>query len=233
VCRLGVIAWIVALAACAGGGPAGSSPASDGLRAYVAALHSDDPQAAYALLSSEVRKNLSFEEFSIAWKKTAAERHWQAKALEENLRGNPDVGEHAIARVGDGKLVELGREGASWRLESELVAHAHAKDPSDAIRMFAQAIASRDVDGALRTLTQRRRDGLQRQIDGFISGLAKHANNPIDRSADRAELRWDENGIRYRIVLRKEDDEWRIDDIYVRPIPKDDDDKPEPAPSDD
>jgi hypothetical protein len=57
--------------------------------------------------------------------------------------------------------------------------------------------------------------------------------NPIDRSADRAELRWDENGIRYRIVLRKEDDEWRIDDIYVRPIPKDDDDKPEPAPSDD
>ena len=39
---------------------------------------------------------------------------------------------------------------------------------------------------------------------------------------DRAELRWDENGIRYRIVLRKEDDEWRVDDIYIRPAPKED-----------
>ena len=40
---------------------------------------------------------------------------------------------------------------------------------------------------------------------------------------DRAELRWDENGIRYRIVLRKEDEEWRVDDIFIRPAPKDDD----------
>jgi hypothetical protein len=203
------------------------------LRAYVAALHSDDAQAAYALLSADARKKLSFEEFSIAWKKTAAERHWQAKALEENLRGNPDVGERAVASVGGGKLVELDREGANWRLESELVTHAHAKDPADAIRMFALSVAARDVDGALQTLTQRRRDGLQRQIDGFISGLARHANNPIDRSSDRAELRWDENGIRYRIVLRKEDDEWHVDDIYVRPIPKEDDDnKAEPSTGD-
>jgi hypothetical protein len=29
--------------------------------------------------------------------------------------------------------------------------------------------------------------------------------------------------MRYRIVLRREDDEWRIDDIYIRPAPKDGD----------
>ena len=61
----------------------------------------------------------------------------------------------------------------------------------------------------------------------FISGLAKRVNERPDTfggdRADRAELRWDENGIRYRIVLRKEDDEWRIDDIYIRPAPKEDD----------
>jgi hypothetical protein len=75
-------------------------------------------------------------------------------------------------------------------------------------------------------LTQRRRDGLTKQIEGFISGLGKRINDRLDRfGPDRAELRWDENGIRYRIVLRKEkdDDEWRIDDIYIRPAPKDDD----------
>jgi hypothetical protein len=219
----------LAVVACVASPRGPSSPAADGVRAYVNALQADDAHAAYALLSADTRKKLSFEEFSLAWKQTAAERHWQAKALEETLRGSPDVGERAVASVGDGKLVPLEREGNTWRLESELVTRTHAKDPADAIRMFAQAIAARDVDGALKTLTQRRRDGLQRQIDGFISGLAKHADNPIDKSATRAELRWDENGIRYRIVLRKEDDEWRVDDIYIRPAPKEEDDKPEPA----
>ena len=52
--------------------------------------------------------------------------------------------------------------------------------------------------------------------------IGKHVNGPLEELTDRAELRWDENGIQYRIVLRKEDDEWRVDDIYIRPKPKDD-----------
>ena len=32
----------------------------------------------------------------------------------------------------------------------------------------------------------------------------------------------DDNGIRYRILLRKEDGEWRVDDIYIRPVVKED-----------
>ena len=119
--------------------------------------------------------------------------------------------------------MQLEREGKVWRLESELVSRSRAKQPQDAIRLFASAIAARDVAGALNVLTQRRRDGLTKQIEGFISGLGKRVNDHLDRfGTDRAELRWDENGIRYRIVLRKEDDEWRIDDIYIRPAPKDD-----------
>src|SRR5690606_4985228 len=98
-----------------------------------------------------------------------------------------------------------------------------AKEPRDAIRLFADAIAARDVSAALNVLTQRRREGLTKQIEGFITGLGKRINDRLDRfGPDRAELRWDENGIRYRIVLRKEDDEWRIDDIYIRPAPKQD-----------
>ena len=118
--------------------------------------------------------------------------------------------------------MQLEREGKTWRLESELVSRSRAKRPRDAIRMFADAVAARDVNGALGVLTQRRRDGLAKQVEGFIAGLGKHVNDPIEEFGnDRAELRWDENGIRYRIVLRKEDDEWRIDDIYIRPAPKD------------
>lgn len=217
------LALTLALAAC--GGPQGpAAPAADGVRAYLAALRSDDAHAAYGLLAHDARKNVSFDQFALEWKQTAAERAWQAKALEESLKGNPDVGERALISFSDGKLVTLEREGITWRLDSELVTRSHAKRPSDALRMFADAVAARDVNGALNTLTTRRRDGIAKQVEGFISGLAKHANGPIENfGTDRAELRWDENGVRYRIILRREDDEWRVDDISIRTSPKEDD----------
>jgi len=216
------LALAAALAAC--GGPAGpSSPAADGVRAYVHALRSNDAHDAYELLASDARKRLSFDEFALQWKQHEAERAWQAKVLEDSLKGNPDVGERALISFSDGKLVQLEREGKTWRLESELVSRSRAKRPRDAIRLFADAIAQRDFAGVLGVLTQRRREGIAKQIEAFVAGLGKRVNERIDEfGSDRAELRWDENGIRYRIVLRKEEDEWRVDDIYIRPAPKDD-----------
>lgn len=193
------------------------------MRAYVKALHSNDPHDAYDLLASEVKKKLSYDEFALQWKQSQQERAWQSKVLEDSLKGNPDVGERALVSFSDGKLVQLQREGKTWRLESELVSRSRAKQPRDAIRLFADAIAARDVSAALNLLTQRRRDGLQKQVEGFIAGLGKHINGSLETLGDRAELRWDENGIRYRIVLRKEEDEWRVDDIYIRPAPKGED----------
>jgi len=221
--RSGLLYFAVAIAIAACGGASGpSTPAATGVRAYVAALKSNDAREAYGLLSSSVRKKVSYDEFALAWKQSAKERAWQAKVLEESLKGNPDVGERALISYSDGKLVQLEREGKAWRLDSELVSRSRARRPRDAIRLFADAIAARDVSGVLGVLTQRRRDGLTKQVEGFVAGIGKRINDKIDEFGnDRAELRWDENGIRYRIVLRKEDDEWRIDDIYIRPAPKD------------
>lgn len=194
------------------------------MRAYVHALEANDAHAAYEMLSADTRRQISFDEFALQWKQTAGERAWQAKVLEESLKGNPDVGEHALVSFSDGKLVELDREDQAWRLQSELIGRSRAKNPHDAVRLFADAISARDVTGALDVLTQRRRDGLVKQVQGFITGLAKHQHDRLDPENDtHAELRWDENGIRYRIVLKKENDEWRIDDIYIRPAPKDED----------
>jgi hypothetical protein len=217
-----VMALGAALAAC--GGPAGpSSPAANGVKMYVQALRSNDAHDAYDLLSSDARKKISYDEFALQWKQSDKERQWQAKALEESLKGNPDVGERALISFSDGKLVQLERDGKAWRLESELVSRSRAKRPRDAIRLFADAVNQRDINGMLGVLTQRRRDGLTKQVEGFVAGIGKRINDRIDEfGTDRAELRWDENGIRYRIVLRKEDDEWRVDDIYIRPAPKDD-----------
>jgi hypothetical protein len=220
-----LLVMFVVLAAC--GGPTGpASPAANGVRAYLSALKSNDPRDAYGLLSSSARKKISYDEFALQWKQSEKERQWQVKVLEDSLKGNPDVGERAVISFSDGKLVQLEREGKTWRLESELVSRSRAKRPRDAIRLFADAIAARDVGGVLGVLTQRRREGLTKQIEGFVAGIGKRVNDKIDEfGEDRAELRWDENGIRYRIVLRKEEDEWRVDDIYIRPAPKDEDGK--------
>jgi len=228
-----VLATVVIAACGAAAGP--STPAADGVRGYVNALRADDPHAAYAMLADDVRQKLSFEEFSIAWKQSAAERHWQANALEDSLKSNPylNVGERALVSYPDGKLVALVREAKDqWHLESELVSRSRAQQPRDALRIFADAVAARDVNGALDVLTARRREGLTKQVQGFLSGLARHVNDPLDPfGKDRFELRWDENGIRYRIVLLRENDEWRVDDIYIRPAPKTEDDREnEPAP---
>jgi hypothetical protein len=221
--RTRLLSLLLALGAC--GGPAGpSTPASNGVRAYIAALRSNDASDAYGLLSSDARKKVSYDEFALQWKQSDKERQWQAAALETSLKGNANVGERALISFSDGKLVQLERDGENWRLESELVSRSRAKRPRDAIRLFADAIAQRDINGILGVLTQRRRDGLTKQVEGFVAGIGKRINDRIDEfGSDRAELRWDENGIRYRIVLRKEDDEWRVDDIYIRPTPKEED----------
>jgi len=223
LCVAVAVAAATATAACAARPAGPSTPASTGVRAYIAALKGNDPRGAYNLLSASVRKQVSYEAFALSWKESAKERAWQAKVLEESLKGNPDVGERALVGYPDGKLVQLEREGKAWRLESELVSRSRARRPRDAIRLLADAIAARDVSGVLGMLTQRRREGLTRQIEGFVAGIGKRINDKIDEYGnDRAELRWDDSGIRYRIVLRKEDEEWRVDDIYIRPVPKED-----------
>lgn len=225
-CRLrsGLLLATLALAGC-GGAIGRGTPAAGSVRALVAALRSDDARGAYDLMSGDIRKQLSYDEFALQWKQSKAEREWQARVLEESLKGDPDVGERALASYSDGKMVALEREGKSWRLESALVSHSQARRPRDAIRMFAEALAHNDLEGLLRTLTSRRRSGLDAQLRGFLDGLERRLDDKIDEvGSDRAELRWDENEIQYRIVLRKEDGEWRIDDIHVRPAePKEDD----------
>lgn len=212
----------VALAGC-GGAQAGKTPAATGVHALIAALSSDQPRRAYDLLSDEVKRTISYQEFAAQWRQTAAERAWQTEALRASLRGAPDVGERAIVGFADGKTVPLERDGKTWRVEVPLITRAQTPRPRDAVRLFAAALAERDVSAALALLSKRRKDGMARQIEGFLRGLAQRLDQPIDEyDTDRAELRWDEDGLRYRLLLRREEEEWRIDDLSIRPSPGDD-----------
>lgn len=208
---------VVVVAAC-GTQHSSSSPAVDSLRQYISALRSNSARDAYDLLSEKTRQAISYHQFARQWHASPDERAWQLQALEASIKGNPTAGERASVSFSDAKVVYLRRESSAWRLETELAGRSRAKQPRDAIRQFARAIAARDAGAALDMLTQRRRAGLAKQVEGFIAGLGKRIDDRLDRfGSDHAELRWDDDEFRYRIMLRKEGDEWRIDDIYIRP----------------
>ena len=149
------------------------------------------------------------------------------EALTGRITGITRKGKFLMITFADGKAVGLVRDQARWRLDAPLVSRTHAARPREAVRMFAEAIRDRDLEAFLRSLTRRRREGLMRQLDGFLAGLERKVEGTIEEIGnDRAELRWDEAGMRYRIVIRKEDDAWLIDDIHIQPAPED-----EPAPT--
>lgn len=210
---------------CGGSGPRSKSAASPapGVQSYIDVLRADDPGPAYALLSDEVRRQMSFEEFAAQWKDSAAERTEQAQALQQRLEGAPPVQQHAVVVYPDGQTVHIVQEDGAWHLESAIVAPEHASGPHDAVRIFVRALEMRDIRRVMRILTVRRQDSIGAQLDAFVTSLGRRlagADNTIEIfGKDRAELRWDDDGRQYKIVLRKEGDEWRVDDVHLRPAP--------------
>ena len=196
-------------------------PAQTGIVSIVAALRSDDPAQAYALLAESVRAQMSFEEFAVQWRASEAERRDRAHAIDAELAGSPAAGEHARITYADGKSVHLVREGDTWRIESALVSRAHAARPRDAVLLFARALTARDYDAAMGILTSRRRERIGQQLEDFATSLTKHLEagpDTLEHIGDgRAALRWDEGDAHYRIILHEEGDQWRVDDVHLPP----------------
>lgn len=220
------LAICVSLALGCGGGArrsAGSaSPASVGVEMVIAALRSDDPARAYALLSKDVRQEVDYEQFASRWKETAAERRERAAALQGELAAGPSLGERAQVTLADGSTVYLVREGNVWRLESPLLATLHADHPRETLQLFAQALTTHDYDALMRVVTERRRTAIGEMVEHLAASLTQHLQNGTETieilDETRGELRWDDGDIHYKIVLHKEGGEWRVDDVHIRAL---------------
>lgn len=203
-------------------------PASNGVAEFAKVLRSDDPEPAYALLSEELKRQISFEEFATQWKKTASERTARATTLEEELQSDAAFDEQAKLVYPDGKTVYLSREDDAWRVDAAMVSRYHAGRPHDAVSIFAQALADRDYEALLRMLTERRREGIGKQVESFVSSLLTRLASPDNAleliGDNRAEMRWDDGAKRYKLILLREGEEWRIDDIQLQPTPVEPDD---------
>lgn len=208
------------LSACAAA-PASQPAAAEGFQLYIDALNDDDARTAYELLSAELRADMTFQQFAALWKASEQERRAQVRSLESTVEAAPTLGERAHIRYPDGKTVHLTRDPDGWRLEHELVSRTRATRPHDAVEIFSAALEERNYDRIMRILTERRRRGIASQVEAFTAGLRQHLTEGQEEiylvGRDRAELKWINKGVQYKIVLRRESDEWRVDDLHVGP----------------
>ena len=208
--------WFFALllAACAPrGAGAPSDSAVEAARRIAATLREDDPHAGWAILAGDVRERERYEDFAARWRATRAEREQRARALEKTLHDGDQVGARAELVLADGPRTSLVRERAGWRLETPLIARIDADSPGDALRLFARALDDRSISGFLGVLTSARREDVRRALDRFTSGLRAHVGDALDVNGDRATLSWHDGEHRYRVILKRENGEWRIDDF--------------------
>lgn len=210
------LAVAMAAAACAGAGGADRAPASTAVEAYIEAINADDPRAAYELLSERERRRTPYEAFARAWRETPAERRAAAEDLREGLAASTDLDERAAVTLAASDTVYLSREGGKWLLDAPLAAPDRVPTPRDAVTRLADALKAKRYEDLIRILSERRRDAIRERVQKLTRGLDAHRNAPLERlSDDRAALEWNDDSTRYRVILREEDGDWRVDEIHI------------------
>jgi hypothetical protein len=191
--------WLVACA------PRLARP-EDAIAAYLAAVERDDPNAAYALLSREARRELSREQFLLAWRDNRDDARAETAPIRDALKG----GAVPEARVlyGDGFAARLAQDPPpqGWRLADVPRASApHAATPEEALATFVRQLTSQDWSAIARLVTPATRDAVERELRERTALLGEGPK--IEVTGERARIRLP----RFELELeRLPGGEWRV-----------------------
>jgi hypothetical protein len=209
-------AFLVAVVAACAHTPAPETTPAAMARRLAISLRSEDPRSGWVLLAPALQVEERYEAFATRWRATHGERARRAAAIERALRETDQVGERARLDFADGHAADLVRESTGWRLEAPLVVGLDVSTPVETLRMLAAAIEERSVTGFLHVLSSGRREDARRALDRFAGGLRAHLGDALDLSGDRAALVWHDGEHRYRVTLKRENGEWRVDDFSAQ-----------------
>jgi hypothetical protein len=190
------------LAACAAGCGTGETGPQSTVRQYVAAIRSDRPEQAYALLDARVRSRVSKNAFLRRWRALRGELLAQAQQLETSGQ-QPEV--RARVSYGAGLRPLLVHVGNQWKINEDVTTPL-TRTPLEALQALIQAMEHRDYQGLVRLLSNAARAGLEDRLTKLKKGI----HMEIEVTGNRARLQYDPQ---YKIELHKEEGQWKIDEF--------------------
>jgi hypothetical protein len=209
--------WVVALAAAlalAGCKPRGVRSPEKLRDVHLAALASDDPQQAYALLAPEVRASVPYAEFAERWEANVVEREAtaaEAEALDPAARSA--VLEGTTVHHG-GHVLRWTRIGHGYVVLDGLPGVAQTQTPAQTVRALIEAVRTTDFSRVRRLLGDELAASIAEDWQARTDALEAALERPgsIELSADllRAELRYEPNRV---LTMEQTPSGWRISSL--------------------
>ncbi len=204
--------------ACGASQPLSPTPESAVLD-FARALNAGQFEAAYARMSIEYRKRVSFE----AFKRQLTENPEETTRLSHALNHmHPGTVEEATVRYDDEGEIALRRENGQWFVRTPLVDFYDQSTPRGAITSFVRAVQNRRYDVVIRLIPNADKEGITSQrleaawsgdgredLERLIHNLRDHLGNPIELAGDRATMSY---GDQMRVQLVREDGLWKVED---------------------
>jgi len=204
----------------------GASAAADPDRvlfSYSQAIEAGRADDAYALLSGESKKSISFEQFQRILKENPEEARELAKSLRRPQAAPPRVTATVTGPDGESSILLVYEQGA-WHVDASAIDLYSQRTPEAAVRSFVRAYENRRYDVLLKFVPEDQREGttaaeLKKAWDGEeradmdrLTGALK-ASLPtakVELFGDRATLAFGAGG---SVELVRERGLWKIEDL--------------------
>jgi len=211
---LGLGALAFAAACARGTGP------DQTLDRYSVALKNHDFAAAYDLMSSGFRVNISREDYVRTMRDNAREVNETAERL-RGKKGSMEVS--AEFEYGLGDTMRLIQEDGQWRIATYPLGFYDQSTPKAALRSFIRAYRLERWEVMLRFVPNSYREKMnaekmkaqftgpsREQMENLINTLEANVDEPITERGNDARMSY---GDRYTVQFLKEDGAWKLKDL--------------------
>jgi hypothetical protein len=204
------------------GGSAGADP-DRVLHDYSLAVEAGKAAEAYALLSTESKKSISFEQFKRILKENPEEARELAQSLRRPQSGPPRVTATVTGPDGESSILLVYEQGA-WRVDASAIDLYSQRTPEAAVKAFLRAYENRRFDVLLKFVPDDQSEGLtatelkkswegeeRADMDRLTGALkASLPTAKVELFGDRATLAFGAGG---SVELVRERGLWKIEDL--------------------
>ena len=217
-----LLLFLLALPATGCGGSAGADP-DRVLRDYSLAIESGKAAEAYALLSTESKKSISFEQFQRILTENPEEARELAQSLRRPQSSPPRVTATVTGPDGESSILLIYEQGA-WRVDASAIDLYSQRTPEAAVRAFLRAYENKRFDVLLKFVPDDQSEGLttaelkkswegeeRADMDRLTGALkASLPTAKVELFGDRATLAFGAGG---SVELVRERGLWKIEDL--------------------